>query len=196
MEFPDYCPFLVNDAKKAIEYARRLFNRSPPASDGNGPVPGPYDDVYDNTRANAFKHSYWLALMVNSIAQHWYLADNFDIALLFADAHEAGTPNDITNRRNTAIDNHNNRVGYDLAVANSPDAYGKKHNDVFDCNALRNRIVRARQVGFKKGSHSFIPTTPANRLVFRWKYPGGNRDDPPTVRLKQKNEFASGEPCA
>jgi len=56
--YAEYCPFMLNDARKAIKYARRLFNRSiPPGGSGVG-------DVYDNTRANSFKHSYWIALMV------------------------------------------------------------------------------------------------------------------------------------
>lgn len=125
--YVEYCPFMLNDARKAIKYARRLFNRSiPPGSSGVG-------DVNDNTRANSFKHSYWIALMVNSIAQNFILRDDFHVALSFAEAHEVGLPDTRENRRNSAIDDHNNNVGYRLAIANSPDAHGDKHNDVFYC---------------------------------------------------------------
>jgi hypothetical protein len=52
----------------------------------------------------------------------------------YAIAHESDNTG-LDEKRNGAMDMHNNTLGWVLAQRNSPDRQGKKHNDAFFCTA-------------------------------------------------------------
>jgi hypothetical protein len=109
------CFYFYEDAIKAQHFAERLFTAD--------------EDKSDDTRANAFKHSYWIALMVRSLAADDGFSDgaaDYHMALEFANAHEARTRTSVRpeDRRSRTMDDHNNRLGYDFAIRNEPDSRG------------------------------------------------------------------------
>lgn len=180
--WPVHCAYFRDDRTKAQKFAERLFTQPEPGSDG--------------TKTNAFKHSYWVALMVNSIVHSAALDDDKKfLADEFADAHEADARRgNLTNQRESSVDSHNNGVGYRWARDTSPDSRGRKHNDTFYCNTLRKRIRRARRVRFRKASPAFTTRTipRVNQLAYRRSK---HRDTGGRDRLREKSEFPNNEPC-
>lgn len=178
------CFYFREDAEKAAHFADRLFTQP--------------EDSSDNTRTNAFKHSFWVAQMVRSIAYEDELfdgADDYPLALEFANAHEARTrkSDDPDLKRATVMDDHNNLLGYRHAVRNSPDSRGKKHNDLFFCNTLRGRNRLAQFARFRKGAtNAFSRFVSRDRPVYTRMTHRITREK---VRLKQKHEFSNEQPC-
>ena len=70
-----------------------------------------YGDAYStNNEADAFRHTYWNALLSNMVGK--------EVAKLLTDAHEYGTPNNFTGEflLGTRMDFFNNRVGIDIGA--------------------------------------------------------------------------------
>lgn len=175
-----YCDHFRDDSVKAAYFTERLFTEAEPGSEGS--------------RANSFKHSFWVALMVNSISQKDLLDDdNYHYALEFADAHESESQDNLAERRESAIDQHNNSLGYVVGITNSPDRRGRKHNDTFFCNVIRNRNRRPRRVRFFRGSAAFRTSVGSWQPVWQWWLHKNTRR---VVRLRPKSDFAGGQPCS
>jgi hypothetical protein len=143
-----YCGYFRADAKKAEEKTRDLFNI-----------------VEDGTKSNAFQHSYWVALMVNSKPPD-------DKALEFAMNHEADQEDSASRniRYHSRMDKLNNRVGYKYATNNPQSDQGA-------CEHMVTRIGPAIYVGRQRN-----PAAWANRngwqaynVVYRIKYISGVR---------------------
>jgi hypothetical protein len=180
------CAAFLEDRKKAIFFAGRLFT-----------------NAADGTRGNAFQHSFWVAQMVRSIAYQMRGPNllglspaDYPLAIGLAEAHEADARNSDTFdvRRDTAMDKHNNELGYDWAVPNSPDMRGIYHNDEFFCNTLRGRNRLSVQIHFRPYVTSqFTESVVPNRPVYRFK------NEPFTAnrsRLRPATDFPAGQqPC-
>lgn len=67
--------------------------------------------------------------------------DHVDHALDFATAHESEDRNsvDLDLRARSAMDRHNNQVGFDFAYRRA-----KKHNNTFLCNRMRAKVKLGR----------------------------------------------------
>lgn len=141
------CFSYLKDSNKAFKLTDHLFL---PRSSGDGSA---RDGIFRETRANAFQHSFWVALMVNSRPQRPELARDF------AKAHEGGA--DIPNpalrsdsgatatgiaSRNSRMDMLNNRVGWEFgkryAYVRDGDGNVVDHNDEFMCSGM----LRANRV--------------------------------------------------
>ena len=122
-------------------------------------------------------------------------AADYHLARDFANAHEARTRNsdNPTNRRSTTMDGHNNRLGYDFAVANEPDSRVIKHNDLFFCNTLRGRNRLAQLARFRKGvTGTFSQPVSSRRPVY---IRDRHRISKVKIRLLNKDGFTNGHPC-
>jgi hypothetical protein len=94
------CKRFQRDAKIAQKFARILFT-------GRG--------TEDNTRANAFKHSFWTALMTKSVGGESLQGFHFASEHEYSDKHDAyqySLGSDTKSRRASRMDTINNRVGY------------------------------------------------------------------------------------
>lgn len=181
-------PFCANfylDSRKAYKYAERLFTESRADS--------------DKTRTNAFQHSYWLSLMVNSVYWNDYLDDDkVGFASEMADAHEANarrSGTDVLERQASAMDIVNNDRGYNLAVANKGD--GRKKNDYHYCKSLREKsktgsIVKGR-FDAKTSNWKAGRGPKAGRLIYY--RPRTETDSPQTPKLSKASQFSNGKPC-
>jgi hypothetical protein len=175
------CAHFSDDADIAARFAERLFTQPEGHSDG--------------TKANAFKHSFWVALMVNSLLQGEGMdGEHPEWAIDFAERHESdSSQGDLNNRRESAVDMHNNVVGYNYARAHLPDARGRMHNDTFFCNTVRHLVPRGRRVRFQKGSSSLKPPFRPSQLLWRRTVHPDTRQ---RVRMFRKDEFSNGEACS
>jgi len=92
-----------------------------------------FDTRRNHTRANAFQHSFWVALMTNSVRP-----ENYALALDFGVRHEnhewenGATSED---RLGSWMDLQNNTTGWTYASE-----YAEDHNDEFMCNGMRHKI--------------------------------------------------------
>jgi hypothetical protein len=145
---PAYCAYFNEDKRIAEERTAKLFNR-----------------VEDGTKANAFQHSYWVAVMVNSKPP-----DNkaFDFAM----NHEKSQENDPerSERYNSRMDKLNNRVGYKYATNNAQSDQGA-------CEAMVSKIGPAIYVGRQRNPAAYANKIgwQAYSVVYRIKYVGGVR---------------------
>lgn len=117
---PRLCLKFSKDKGKADRMHPYLFTEPLRASDG--------------TKANAFRHAFWVAEMVVSTGSD---ADDNHLALDFAFAHEgyAFESDDDEKRLKSRMDLHNNGVGYRYADANPG------HNDEFMCNGAMQKAL-------------------------------------------------------
>jgi hypothetical protein len=143
-----YCAYFKEDQKIAEDKTGELFNR-----------------VEDATKSNAFQHSFWVAVMVNSKPP-----DNK--AFEFAMNHEKSQEDSSSRseRYSSRMDKLNNRVGYKYATNNPQSDQGA-------CEAMVSRIGSAIYVGRQRN-----PAAWANRngwqaysLIYRIKYVDGER---------------------
>jgi hypothetical protein len=143
------------DKKKAERLTRILFS---------GEIIGPNERAKnDGSRANAFQHSYWTALMTRTAREagrEWYLGEDFAIR------HEYdrnGNPQwryrDDRIRRLSLMDLHNDRVGYELA------SYRPDRNE----HALCTYLIERNRNGKKIPEGQFGPelaTVPDGTLIW------------------------------
>jgi hypothetical protein len=133
-----YCIDFAYDQKKAFELTRRVWD---------------FHAQPDGTKANAFTHSYYVAMMSFSMRYAWFdeqrrqcgsYYDCRDLALEFSTIHES--KHDMPAK----MDLHNNARGWNFAndnqfYYNSHDGQVHKHNDEFLCSKLLTSARRARR---------------------------------------------------
>jgi hypothetical protein len=116
-------------AAKAVDQALDQF-------DGvNDPV------SLDATKANAFQHSYWTALMTKRVYDIDVL-DREGLALKYATAHESeARRSDVrVERVRSAMDRHNNNVGFEFAKRSEDN----RDSDYRLCTGMRRATVNGR----------------------------------------------------
>lgn len=175
-----YCAGFRSDVGEAEDKAARLFTQPEPGS--------------ENTRTNAFKHAYWHALMVNTIAQNNLLDDDkFYKAREFGNAHEADSrsSSELGKRRATAMDDHNNAIGYQWGVRNSPGGSGN-HNDEYFCWSIRSQVKRAKKGEFRGSRSSRMLGVPSMQIAYLRRT---HKDDGQRVRILRNDEFSNGRAC-
>lgn len=174
-----YCIGFISDVGEAEEKTERLFTQPEGGS--------------DSTRANAFKHAYWHAVMVNTIAQNNLLDDDkFYKAREFGTAHEAASLKSpkLASRRASAMDLHNNKIGYDWAVRHSPGGDGN-HDDEWFCWTIRSGALEAKQGTFRPRG-TVLRGVPASRLAYLKRFHQGTGE---RIRAFRNAEFSNGKAC-
>jgi YD repeat-containing protein len=172
-----FCLFARGAAMKAEGYANRLYTQPEIGSDG--------------TKANAFKHAYWVALMVIAIARTPLLADDtFWKAREMARRHEARTLESpkLVDRRLSAMDLSNNNVGYNLAVR---EAAGDEPPDHYLCARVRTRVLMGRRIRFRPRSSIFRRPLYGRIGWYRRLHPQTKQ----RVSTWPRTHFANGIPC-
>jgi len=93
----------------------------------------------DNTQSNAFKHAYWVSLMVNSLSD-----GERHLAAAFARAHENrmfSSPN-VNRRASSRMDMANNYVGYLYGLRTV-----ERNDDEDMCNGILPKVKHGMRVG-------------------------------------------------
>lgn len=114
------CKRFHKDRKRAQKYARALFT-------------GPGTE--DNTKANAFKHAYWVALMTDSAGGSSLQGLEFSRAHEYSDYYDAfefDLPTNSPTRRSSRMDVINDRVGYWYTVNHQSASLAVMCKDIFE----------------------------------------------------------------
>lgn len=118
IDHPNSCRLFLMDRRKAYRLTEHL-----------------YGERADYTKINAFQHSFWVALMTESMWEKYG-----DGALRWADefatVHEYYTLRSASSftRLGSRMDIHNNGIGHLFAAGQAA-----AHNDEFMCNAMKNK---------------------------------------------------------
>jgi YD repeat-containing protein len=163
-----FCAYFAADALAANRETEQNFGVSYQASDG--------------TKANAFRHSLWLAKMVRSIFKSAALDDDsVGAAYTFGRLHEADqkAKRSFVQQKHVKMDLHNDRVGYQYSKRKA-----KKHNFRFLCNRMRTKVRHGKFAKFRKvrGYHAqyfarrYQPAK--GQVIWVHRYLPGSIDEP------------------
>lgn len=148
----NYCPYFYADQDKAVRYTKRIFAaHDHPDADGY--------------RGNSFQHSYWVALMMNSI-KHTpvFPPENIAYAIAFANLDELITLNEspeVKKRQHSRMDLHNNASGFEAFFEEA-----NLHSDSFYCKKLRRKARSAKFVKFYADSDVTVNEPSTSRLMY------------------------------
>ncbi|MFL5912174.1 MAG: TolB family protein, partial [Gaiellaceae bacterium] len=155
------CNRFINDANKAYRLTELLFT-------------GMRSNA-DNTKANAFQHSFWTALMLNDSRA------NPKDALLQALAHEErayARKTDDAERRASRMDVINDRVGYDYANAH----VGR--NDEYMCRGMMTAVHHGSYIGPRADPYDWYEFFGHGQLVWRLIHDRTGRPGHPGVYVR------------
>lgn len=139
------CDHYRGDRNKAFELTDHLFT-------------GNLDGI-DGTRANAFLHAYWVALMVNSDPNDRRNA--WDFAIIYEDDDQNSSQTE--ERRAARMDIVNDEGGYEFATRQR----AENHNDEYFCEFMRRKSLNARNIGPNVDPYRYYQDA-RTRLVFRY----------------------------
>ena len=176
------CSQFLGDALRATFVTNVLF-----ATDSQGP----YGGVPDDTRANAFRHSYAVSRFVRTMLTTFKDDGPVTWAYQFARAHELEDRESpfVDVRRSSFMDTNNNLVAYNYATAHPT------RNGTQLCSTMRTKSKHARLAHYFDSSTDEIPVPPDNertRLIYNLPFNPdvagtGNPDDP--------GIFPESKPC-
>ena len=118
----------------------------------------------DDTKANAFTHAIWGAMMVRSFYRagidkdYWY----FVRKILTWNESEASKSKDLTVRRSVRQDFHNNPIGYRTGRRHH------KHNDEWFCNHMRHRVRAGGLFRYRWGTAKWPRGKAPRRYQLTW----------------------------
>ena len=124
-DWPLLCLKFDSDKRKANKLTEHLFGSS-----------------VDSTKSNAFLHSFWVALMVESIESlPGDAGDGYYLALDFSTRHEdeKWLSSDFDTSLISYMDLHNNDVGWYFA-----DDHARDHNDEYMCSGMKNKVSQGK----------------------------------------------------
>jgi hypothetical protein len=175
------CRSWAEDAQLALYLERRLYD---------------HEGAQDSTRANAFRHMVWNALMVNSTIQrfdHNPSSARLEQSLILSTdiyEYEGWRTSDVSDARASTMDRHNNRVGWGYMSRRTPPLMGGKHIPDFGvCKRIRRLVGSVQKATYKTGSGQFARTFNNYRPVY-------NRElDTAGFRVQLKPQTPSFDPC-
>ena len=149
-----FCGVYMEDRKKATTFAAANYTEPQAGSEG--------------TKANAFKHVVWVAMMYRSTVIE-PLRDHVDLqtVLDLARAHESKSRHGmLKDRRETRQDFHNNWVGFKMGKLHEP-YKGRYENDEALCNHARAATyIRGHLHHFRRGTTEWRKFPAAKEVVW------------------------------
>lgn len=176
------CSQFVGDALRATFVTNVLFS--------TGSLGG-YGGVPDDTRANAFRHSYAVARFTRTMLTKFKNDGPVTWAYRFARAHELQDrqSDDIRVRRSSFMDTNNNLVGYNYTTDHPT------RNGAQLCSTMRTKSKHARYARVYPTGQDEIPVPPdaeRTRLIYNLPY---NPDVAGTGNPTDPGFFPQLKPC-
>lgn len=175
------CRSWAEDAQLALYLEQRLYD---------------HRGAQDSTRANAFRHMVWNALMVNSTIQRFdhnpSTARMEQSLVLSTDVYEydGRRTSDASDARASTMDRHNNRVGWGYMTRRTPPLMGGKHIPDFGvCKRIRRLVGSVQKATYKTGTGRFSRTFNNYRPVYNKEL------DTAGFRVKLKPQTPTFDPC-